>query len=170
MSVWWVDMPPQRTDPVIRFWPKVNKTNTCWLWTGGDNGLGYGKFWSGERMVYAHRFAWELLRGPIPDGDVLDHDNPQYGCSNRSCVNPDHLEVVPQRRNIERAAPGTLNKTGVRGVSWSTASNKWLVRVVRSGRIFHGGFFADLEDAKRAAVSLRARVDAHLYGNDQVVG
>lgn len=86
-----------------RFWPKVQKTDTCWLWTAAKNSSGYGTF-SGDRQpdgtkprLYAHRWAYETLRGPIPDGLHLDHL-----CRVRNCVRPDHLEPVTNRVNILR--------------------------------------------------------------------
>jgi hypothetical protein len=70
------------------------------LWTGaittGDN-AGYGSFWDGSRAVRAHRYAYEIVHGPIPDGLTLDHL-----CRNRPCVNPAHLEAVSVQENIAR--------------------------------------------------------------------
>ena len=88
-----------------RFWPFVDKTATCWLWTGAQNGRGYGQFWDGSKKVYAHRFAYELLVGPIPDGLELDHVA-ALGCVNRHCVNPAHLEPVTHAVNTLRG--GTI--------------------------------------------------------------
>lgn len=65
-----------------RFWARVEKTETCWLWSGGRDPDGYGEF-NGTR---AHRASWELHNGPIPNGLwVLHH------CDNPPCVRPDHL-------------------------------------------------------------------------------
>jgi hypothetical protein len=86
-----------KVDPVSRFWQKVEKTDSCWLWTAGLFTAGYGLFWDGERTVGAHRFSYELLVGVIPDGMVLDHL-----CRVHSCVNPSHLEPVTHRENILR--------------------------------------------------------------------
>ena len=84
------------SDRVQRFWAKVEKTATCWNWRGGCNGNGYGRFcYHGQRC--AHRLAYELLVGPIPEGMQLDHL-----CRNRRCVNPAHLEPVTCRENILR--------------------------------------------------------------------
>lgn len=80
-----------------RFWPRVNKTETCWLWTGFTNDSGYGAFSSDGKAVRAHRWAYEDLFGPIPEGLVLDHL-----CRTPSCVNPSHLEPVTSDENLER--------------------------------------------------------------------
>ncbi len=85
-----------------RFWEKVNKTSLCWLWTSTIAG-GYGVFRLGSmadgtrRRVPAHRFAYEQLVGPIPEGFDLDHL-----CRVRNCVNPEHLEPVTRRENLLR--------------------------------------------------------------------
>jgi hypothetical protein len=80
-----------------RFWSKVDKTGECWLWTASTSRLGYGMFSVGDRMIGAHRIAYELIVGPIPEGLVIDHL-----CFTRNCVNPDHLEPVTQTENLRR--------------------------------------------------------------------
>ena len=78
-----------------RFWAKVDKSGTCWIWTAARNAFGYGKFSMGHaRWIFAHRFAYETFRGPIPATLVIDHL-----CRNPSCVNPAHLEPVTNREN-----------------------------------------------------------------------
>lgn len=95
-----------------RFWAKVDKTEGgCWLWLGGTTGTtsgsAYGRFLpdgqrSGDRKpVLAHRFAYELLEGPIPEGYTLDHLADR--CQSTLCVNPAHLEPVTIAENIRRA-------------------------------------------------------------------
>jgi hypothetical protein len=93
-------------DPEERFWEQVDKTGEgCWLWLGCLHDFGYGMFSVRQRRVYAHRFAYELLVGPIPDGLEIDHL-----CRNPRCVNPEHLEPVTHAENILRGeAPSAHN-------------------------------------------------------------
>lgn len=80
------------------FWTRVLKTPSgCWLWTGGLNGGGYGSFSVGRKGIGAHRFAYELVHGPIPKGLTIDHF-----CRTRRCVNAEHMEPVTQRVNTLR--------------------------------------------------------------------
>lgn len=82
-----------------QFWSRVIKTTGCWEWTGSKTSGGYGNVRFQGRNVYAHRLAYTLHRGAIPDGLVIDHL-----CRNRSCVRPDHLEPVPIAVNTRRGA------------------------------------------------------------------
>ena len=66
----------------------------CWLCVASDSGNGYSKISVRGRLQYAHRVSWELHRGPIPSGMMIDHV-----CRTRCCVNPDHLRVVTPRQN-----------------------------------------------------------------------
>jgi hypothetical protein len=83
--------------PEQRFWKKVQKTDTCWLWTGAVSTHGYGTAWVNGRSLKAHRFSYEATRGEIPSGLQLDHL-----CRVRLCVNPSHLEPVTNRENALR--------------------------------------------------------------------
>lgn len=86
------------TDVARRFWRRVDKTDTCWLWTGSVKPDGYGSLWVDGRIIGAHRVSYELLRGPIPKGHEIDHL-----CRVPGCVNPDHLEAVTHRENMLRS-------------------------------------------------------------------
>lgn len=88
-----------RRTPAERFWAKVDRSDDCWVWTGTGTPKGYGQFAPHGKHVYAHRFAYELLVGPIPEGMTIDHL-----CRNRGCVRPDHLEVVTRGENTRRGA------------------------------------------------------------------
>lgn len=78
----------------------------CWLWTSGHYPAGYGAFWLEGRTVLVHRWWYEQLIGPIPEGLELDHL-----CINRGCCNPAHLEPVTHAENLLRSptAPATIN-------------------------------------------------------------
>ena len=92
-----------------RFWAKVDKGDGtgCWLWAAATNRAGqsrYGKFWNGSKFGLAHRYAYELLVGPIPEGLEPDHL-----CRVSACVKaiadehgPAHLEPVTHRENMLR--------------------------------------------------------------------
>ena len=85
-------------DDEARFWSYVEKTDGCWEWTGAKDGDGYGHLTIAGRVVGAHRFAYELLVGPIPEGLEIDHL-----CRNRACVKPADLEPVTRAENLRRA-------------------------------------------------------------------
>ena len=104
-----------------RFWGKVEKTSTCWLWTAGKYNTGYGQFWIHGRDHPAHRLAYIWEKGDIPLGLQLDHL-----CRVRHCVNPAHLEAVTQKENILRgegfAAKGARQTHCLRGHPFSGAN------------------------------------------------
>lgn len=75
-----------RCESAQRFWAKVDKTGECWLWVGAVQANGYGRFHYRSAAVSAHRHAWHLTHGPIPDGMFVCHR-----CDTPPCVRPDHL-------------------------------------------------------------------------------
>ena len=80
---------PERRRPLYdRFWEKVRTGKGCWEWQGGRAAFGHGliHLGNGNKLVQAHRVAWELANGPIPDGLCVLHH-----CDNPPCVRPTHL-------------------------------------------------------------------------------
>ncbi len=94
------------------FIARIDKTNAdgCWLWTGARMSQGYGNVLFKGRHHLAHRVAYELFIGPIPEGLHIDHlcHQPSEctggpGCKHRLCLNPQHLQAVTNRENASPA-------------------------------------------------------------------
>jgi hypothetical protein len=96
---------PPRLTVADRLWAKVQRGEGCWPFTGARNPLGYGKLYVDGKYVPAHRVAFELVHGPIPEGNDLHHR-----CENPPCCRPSHLRPVTHRENIlVGSAPAALH-------------------------------------------------------------
>lgn len=89
-----------RIDIKEKLFSYIEKTDTCWIWNGPIGTGGYGMFSTAHHRGYsirAHRAAYQILVGDIPEGLVIDHL-----CRVRHCVNPEHLQAVTFNENAKR--------------------------------------------------------------------
>lgn len=137
-----------------RFWWKVEKTKTCWNWTGRTR-AGSGQYWLHGRHWEAHRVSFELANGPIPDGLLIDHI-----CFNRACVNPDHLRLATRKQNHEHLTGAQRNSTtGIRGVY--RRRGRWFAKVGHNNKAYHLGYFDTAAEAEAAVLAKRLEFFTH---------
>jgi hypothetical protein len=137
------------SDPVSRFWAKVQKTDTCWLWMGHLNEDGYGKFGVKSSESYlAHRYSYQLAFGAASQY-VL------HTCDNPACVNPDHLFTGSQADNMRDAS--AKGRLAGRSIGEKHPRAKLTAGMVREIRAQHqSGTVSGADMARRYGVTKEA--------------
>lgn len=135
--------------------------NGCWQWQGVVLKNGYGQLMAQKKHWLAHRFFYEELVGPIPEGLHLDHTCHNNSdctagdqCLHRRCVNPVHLEPVKQKVNTNRGRRANSLKTHcpqgheyTAATTYVTTQDHRLCKTCARGRKKQPHYFA--QDAKR---------------------
>ena len=156
----WASHNRRKTPIEERFWPKVQKTETCWVWTAGRNKKGYGTIslgGRGSKMALAHRVSWELHFGPIPDGFLVCH----Y-CDNPPCIHPMHLFLGTFKVNYQDAVG--KRRQAISGPAFPAGEAHPSVKLsdakVRGARILHANAAPIRELARYYNVSPKTMADA----------
>jgi hypothetical protein len=92
-----------------RFWSKVDRAHSCWIWRAACRGDGYGAFSVKGRQIAAHRYSYEVHHGEIPQGMVVMHT-----CDRPTCVNPAHLRLATNAENAADSARKARRPRGSR--------------------------------------------------------
>lgn len=123
----------------------------CWLWIGAALKTGYGRIRIHYKEYKAHRLTYELYKGPIPHGLVLDHL-----CRTPGCCNPDHLEPVTNKENARRGLYGVLKTHCAKGHPLS-GPNLLRWRNLRLCRECRSRKYANWANKNRAHLAARQR-------------
>lgn len=118
-----------------RFWEKVHKTDTCWIWTAYRSPKGYGTIGISIPVMYkveAHRVSWIIAKGDVPDGLLVLHNCP--GWDNPACVNPNHLWLGTNQENLQDLVNKRRKKAGIKDSSVGQPTRKVTPEIVRAVR------------------------------------
>lgn len=142
----------RKTRQEERFWARVKKTKTCWLWTASVNSSGYGTRWFLGKVRSAHHVSWFIAHGTWPSQNLM------HSCDTPRCVNPAHLSEGDQAANVAdmlAKGRGKSNKLSVYQVreviARLKAGTESQAAIARSYGVSHGtvGHIANRKTWKR---------------------
>lgn len=144
---------------IARFNARTIPDGDCLLWDT-PHSTGYGYFYmktAGPVQHRAHRIAYIIAHGEIPEGMQVDHI-----CYHKACVNPKHLRLTTHKQNQEnrpRARRGS--SSGVRGVYWDKQRGKWGTCITHNNRRISAGRYESITDAEAAVKAKRNELFTH---------
>lgn len=145
--------------PEEAFAARTEWQGECLIWTGSKDKKGYGQLRIQDKSIQAHRFAWELVYGPISGGTHIDHKE----CYNPTCVNVRHLREATREENLaNRSGATTRSLTGVRNVS--LVNGKYRVGIYKEGKNHYFGRYDTLEEAAKVAEEKRKELFGEFAG------
>lgn len=149
-------------DPEETFARRTRREGECLVWTGVLVGRGYGRFTVEGKAVMAHRYAWERVNGPVPEGMVVDHI-----CHNKSCVEIAHLRLAtPGQNSANRSGAQKSHKsTGVRNVYPNKKGFR--VTICKGRKLHHFGTYPTLDEAAKVADEKRREMFGEYAGDDE---
>jgi len=144
----------RRNDP-NKFWLLAKEIGECLVWQGNFYPNGYGNFKQNKVSHLAHRHAYSLAVGDIPDGMLIDHT-----CHNKACVKPSHLRLATVKQNQENLGGLKSNNTsGYRGVSRDYS--RWRAVITHKKTFYHIGTYDTPEEAAEAVRLKRVELFTH---------
>lgn len=147
--------------PEESFAARTERRGECLIWTGANNGGGYGQISVNGSMQYTHRYAWERINGPIPDGMMIDH---RYHC-NTLCVEVKHLRIATPAQNTSNRKGKAPHNRSTEFRNITKAKGKYRVQIQKDGKGHHLGEFVSIEEAMRVAEEGRKEMFGEFAGN-----
>jgi len=143
-----MEVPMYRNNNTKRFWSKVEmgKPDECWEWRAYRNQDGYGKYMLNGRVESAHRIAWQMNWGDIPDGLCVCHR-----CDNPACINPAHLYLATHQENMDDMREKGRAKGHPGEENYKAKLTTEQVKEIR--RSYKGGYGEAIKTAKKYGVS-----------------